>query len=199
MTTSGYRDGGRPAGDLVRSCGRNSRSCEVVYGRAALRGTRTRGYYRIGEMRMLQDRTRMATVAVAMALACVAWGQEPSSTNRFVTEGDPPITPKAPSKIAPHFMDVDFSSIAQAVGHSSGRTLVVGPGVCALVSASWETELTGEQFYQAFVSIARTLGFVVVEQGSVTTITLDDNARKDSPPRCRRYPETEEPEASSNR
>lgn len=148
---------------------------------------------------MLEDRARMATVAVAMALACVAWGQEPSSTNRFVTEGDTPITPKVPSKIAPHFMDVDFSTIAQAVGHSSGRALVVSPGVCALVSASWETELTGEQFYQAFVSIARTLGFVVVEQGSVTTITLDDNARNDSPPRCRQYPEDVEQEASFNR
>ena len=85
---------------------------------------------------MVQDRTRMATVAIAAAFACVAWGQEPSPTNRLVAEGDTPVTPKAPSKIAPNFMDVDFSSIAEAVGHSSGRTLVVGPGVCALVSAS---------------------------------------------------------------
>jgi type II secretory pathway component GspD/PulD (secretin) len=150
-------------------------------------------------MKMFQDRTRMATVAVAMALTCVARGQEPSPTNRFVAEGDAPITPKPPSKITPNYIDVEFSTIAQAVGHSSGRTLVIGPGVCALVSASWETELTGEQFYQAFVSIARTLGFVVVEQGSVTKITLDDNARKDSSPRCRQYPETTKPDASLNR
>lgn len=69
--------------------------------------------------------------------------------------------------------------MAQVVGQLSGRTLVVGPGVCALVNASWDTELTGEQFYQEFVAIAHALGFIVVEQGSVTTITLG-SAHKDS-------------------
>ena len=67
----------------------------------------------------------------------------------------------------------------EVVGQVSGRTLVVGPGVCALVSASWQTELTGEQFYQEFVSIAHALGFIVTEQGSVTTITLG-SAHNDS-------------------
>lgn len=119
----------------------------------------------------------MATAAVAMALACIAWGQEPSSTNRIIaTEDTPPAAPM-PSKVAPDFRDVNFSAIAQAVAQLSGRTIVVGQEVCALVSASWETELTGEQFYQ--VSIAHALGFIVVEQGTVTTITLGD-AHKDA-------------------
>lgn len=134
---------------------------------------------------MFDHGTKVATAAVAMALASAAWGQEPSSRNRMIVSDDIPPAARMPSKVAPDFRDVDLSSIAQIVGQLSGRTLVVGPGVCALVSASWETELTGEQFYQEFVSIAHALGFIVVEQDSVTTITLG-NAHKDSST-CRKY------------
>lgn len=135
---------------------------------------------------MFEYGTRVATAAVAMALACVAWGQEPSSRNRIIAADDIPPGPRMPAKVAPDFRDVDFSSFARVVGQLSGRTLVLGPGVCALVSAAWETELTGEQLYQEFVSIAHALGFIVVEQGSVTTISLGD-ARKDSST-CGEYP-----------
>jgi hypothetical protein len=128
---------------------------------------------------MFRYGTKVATAAVAMALACVAWGQEPSSRNRIIATDDTPPAARVPSKVAPDFRDVDFSSFARVVGQLSGRTLVLGPGVCAVVSAAWETELTGEQFYQEFVSIAYALGFIVVEQGSVTTITLG-NDHKDS-------------------
>ena len=124
---------------------------------------------------MFQFRSRMTTTVLAMALACVAWGKEPASSS---------------AHLRPSFRDADFSSIAQAVGDSTGRTVVVGSGVCAFVSAVWETAITEEQFYQEFVSIARTLGFTVVEQGSVTTITLDANAPKD--PSCRRYPQADQ-------
>jgi hypothetical protein len=128
---------------------------------------------------MFRYGTKVATAAVAMALACVAWGQEPSSRNRIIATDDTPPAARVPSKVAPDLRDVDFSSFARVVGQLSDRTLVLGPGVCALVSAAWETELTGEQFYQEFVSIAHALGFIVVEQGSVTTITLG-NDHKDS-------------------
>lgn len=121
---------------------------------------------------MFEYGTKVATAAVAMALACVAWGQEPASRNRIIATDDTPPAARAPSKVAPDFRNANFSSFAQAVGQVSGRTLVLGPGVCGVVSVSWETELTGEQFYQEFVSIAHALGFIVVEQGSVTTITL---------------------------
>ena len=128
---------------------------------------------------MFRYGTKVATAAVAMALACVAWGQEPSSRNRIISSDDIPPAARTPSKVAPDFRDVPISSIAQVVGQLSGRTLVLGSGVCAVVSAAWETELTGEQFYEEFVSIAHALGFIVVEQGSVTTITLG-NDHKDS-------------------
>jgi type II secretory pathway component GspD/PulD (secretin) len=136
---------------------------------------------------MFEYGTRVTSAAVAMALACVAWGQEPSSRNRIISSDDTPPAARTPSKVAPYFRDVNISSIAQAVGQLSGRTLVLGPGVCAVVSAAWETELTGEEFYQEFVLIAHALGFVVVEEGSVTTITLG-HAHKDSST-CRKYPD----------
>jgi hypothetical protein len=126
---------------------------------------------------MFEYGKKVATAAVAMALACIARGQEPSSRNRIIANDDTPPAARMPSKVTPDLRDVDFSSFARIVGHLSGRTLVLGPGVCAVINASWETELTGEQFYQEFVSIAHALGFIVVEQGSVTTIT---KAHKDS-------------------
>lgn len=128
---------------------------------------------------MFEYGTKVATAVVAMALACVAWGQEPPSRNRIVASDDTPPAARMPSKVAPDLRDIDFSSFARIVGQVSGRALVVGPGVCALINATWENGLTGEQFYQEFVSIAHALGFVVVEQGSVTTVTLGD-AHKDS-------------------
>jgi len=134
--------------------------------------------------------TRRAAVAIALALTCVAWGEapEPSPTNRFVAPGDVSAPAPQPSKFAPDFRDVNFSAFAEAVGQSIGRRIVIGPGVCAIVSVAWETELTAAEFYQAFVSIARTMGFTVVEQGSVTTVTLNDSARKGSSQSCGRYP-----------
>ncbi|WP_129642469.1 hypothetical protein [Peristeroidobacter agariperforans] len=128
--------------------------------------------------------TKVATAAVAMTLACMAWGQEPSPTNRFIAPDGTAPPARRPSKVAPDFRDVDFSSMAQVVAQLSGRTLVVGQGVCALVTASWQTELTGEQFYQEFVSIAHALGFIVVEQGAVTTIALDARKKSSS---CEKY------------
>jgi hypothetical protein len=128
---------------------------------------------------MFEYGTKVATAAVAMALACVAWGQEPSSRNRIIATDDTAPAARMPSKVTPDLRDIDFSSFARIVGQVSGRTLVVGPGVCALINVTWENELTGEQFYQEFVSIAHALGFIVVEQGSVSTVTLG-NAHKDS-------------------
>ncbi|WP_153067058.1 hypothetical protein [Steroidobacter cummioxidans] len=134
---------------------------------------------------MFEHGTKVATAAVAMALAWVAWGQEPSPENRFIDAGDTPPAARMPAKVVPHFRDVDFRSMAQAVSQLSGRTLVLSPGVCAVISAAWETELTGEQFYQEFVSIAHILGFIVVEEGSVTTITLRNDPQDSST--CRKY------------
>jgi type II secretory pathway component GspD/PulD (secretin) len=91
-------------------------------------------------------------------------------------------------KHRPTFVQADFAEIAQSLGELTGRKFVLDPGVCALVTASWDKALTKEEFYQAFLEIARALGFVVVEEGFSTTIKLDDTAPRNPEAACPRYP-----------
>jgi type II secretory pathway component GspD/PulD (secretin) len=90
-------------------------------------------------------------------------------------------------KHRPTFVDADFAEIAKSLGDLTGRKFVLDPGVCALVTASWDTALTTDQFYQEFLSIARELGFVVVEQGFSTTIKLDEKVPRDEERTCPHY------------
>jgi type II secretory pathway component GspD/PulD (secretin) len=91
-------------------------------------------------------------------------------------------------KHRPTFVDADFAEIARTLNELTGRKFILEPGVCALVTASWDTPLTQEEFYQAFLSIARAIGFVVVEEGFSTTIKLDDAVPRDPEAACPRYP-----------
>jgi type II secretory pathway component GspD/PulD (secretin) len=91
-------------------------------------------------------------------------------------------------KHRPTFVDADFAEIARTLGDLTGRKFVLDPGVCALVTASWNNPLTEEEFYQAFLSIARALGFVVVEEGFSTSIKLDPAAPREPDAACPRYP-----------
>lgn len=90
-------------------------------------------------------------------------------------------------KHRPTFVDADFAEIAQKLGELTGRKFVLDPGVCALVTASWDAPLTTEELYQAFLSIARALGFVVIEEGFSTTIKLDATVPRDAERTCPRY------------
>src|SRR5262245_58679080 len=140
---------------------------------------------RVGGSSMVPYGTRIAAVAIAVAFTCVAWGEapEPPPTNRFVASDDASAPARQPSTFAPAFWDANFAVFAEFVGQSSGRSIVLGPGVCGVVTVAWENEVTAEELYQAFVSIVRTMGFTVVEQGSVTTLTLEGSDQS-----CRNYP-----------
>ena len=91
-------------------------------------------------------------------------------------------------KHRPTFVDADFGQIATYLGELTSRTFELEPGVCALVTKSWDKPLTSEELYRAFVDIARALGYVVVEDGLVTRIQLAADVPKDPTPPCRRYP-----------
>ena len=91
-------------------------------------------------------------------------------------------------KHRPTFIDSDFGQIAKYLGELTSRTFELEPGVCAQVTAQWDKPLTTEEFYRAFLDIARTLGYVVVEEGLVTKIQLAADTPKDPRPPCRRYP-----------
>ena len=91
-------------------------------------------------------------------------------------------------KHRPTFIDSDFGQIAKYLGELTSRTFELEPGVCAQVTAQWDKPLTSEEFYRAFLDIARALGYVVVEDGLVTKIQLAADTPKDPTPPCRRYP-----------
>ena len=58
-------------------------------------------------------------------------------------------------KHRPTFIDADFGQIATYLGELTSRTFELEPGVCALVTASWDKPLSSEELYRAFLDIAR--------------------------------------------
>lgn len=117
---------------------------------------------------------RLVVTIAAAAFAAGAWGQ--------VTKLETSV------KHRPTFVDADFGQIATSLGELTSRTFELEPGVCAQVTANWDQPLSAEEFYQAFLAIARTLGYVVSEEGLVTKISLAPETPKDPLPACRRYP-----------
>jgi len=117
---------------------------------------------------------KIMVIVAALALSAAAWGQ--------VTKLQSTV------KHRPTFVDSDFGQIAKYVGELTSRTFELEPGVCAQVTAQWSKSLTSEEFYAAFLDIARALGYVVVEEGLVTKIQLAADTPKDPTPPCRRYP-----------
>jgi type II secretory pathway component GspD/PulD (secretin) len=118
--------------------------------------------------------TRIIVLLATAAFAASAWGQ--------VTKL------QASVKHRPTFVDADFGQIAKSLGDLTSRTFELEPGVCAMATANWDKPMTTPEFYQAFLEIARSLGYVVTEEGLVTKISLAPDTPKDPLPGCRRYP-----------
>jgi type II secretory pathway component GspD/PulD (secretin) len=118
--------------------------------------------------------SRLIVTIAAIAFAAAAWGQVAKIQTSV--------------KHRPTFVDADFGQIAASIGELTSRTFELEPGVCALVTANWDKPLSTEEFYQAFLGIARALGYVVSEQGLVTKISLPPDTPQDPRPACRRYP-----------
>ena len=117
---------------------------------------------------------RIVAMVAAVALSAAASGQ--------VTKLQSTV------KHRPTFIDADFAQIATYLGELTSRTFELEPGVCAQVTAKWDKPLTSDEFYGAFLDIARMLGYVVVEEGLVTKIQLAPDTPKDPTPPCRSYP-----------
>ncbi len=110
----------------------------------------------------------------ALVVAASAWGQVAKIQTTL--------------KHRPTFVDADFGKVATYLGELTSRTFEIEPGVCALVTASWDKPQSPEELYRAFLEIARALGYVVVEEGVMTKIQLAADTPRDLPPACRRYP-----------
>lgn len=118
-------------------------------------------------------RKLIVTIAVA-AFATGAWGQ--------VTKVQTTL------KHRPTFVDADFGKVATYLGELASRTFELEPGVCGTVTKNWDKPQSSDELYQAFLEVARAMGYVVVEQGLVTKIQLTADTPKDPTPPCRRYP-----------
>jgi type II secretory pathway component GspD/PulD (secretin) len=117
---------------------------------------------------------KLIVTLAAAAFATGAWGQVAKLQTSV--------------KHRPTFVDADFGQIAASLGQLTSRTFELERGVCAQVTANWDKPLSTEEFYQAFLGIARTLGYVVSEEGLVTKISLAPETPKDPLPACKRYP-----------
>jgi type II secretory pathway component GspD/PulD (secretin) len=129
---------------------------------------------------MSMSATRIAAMLAAVLLASAAASQQLGRIRTTV-------------KHRPTFVEADFAEIARALGDLTGRKFILDPGVCAIVTASWDKPLTEQEFYRAFLDIARALGFVVIEQGFSTTIKLDDAAPRSAETACPYYPPRNHP------
>jgi hypothetical protein len=131
---------------------------------------------------MIRIRTSVVTIVSvgALAVAAVASGQ--------VTKLQTVV------KHRPTFVDADFAKVATYVGTLASRNFELEPGVCALITARWDKPQTPQELYGSFVEIARTLGYVVIEEGVVTKIQLEPDTPRDPTPPCRRYPVRNRPQ-----
>lgn len=125
---------------------------------------------------MTRIRTSFMTIVAVGALALAAAASAQVTKMQTVV------------KHRPTFVDADLGKVAKYLGELTSRTFEIEPGVCALVTASWDKPQTPDQLYGAFVEIARTLGYVVVEEGVVTKIQFTADTPRDPTPPCRRYP-----------
>jgi beta-lactamase regulating signal transducer with metallopeptidase domain len=96
------------------------------------------------------DEATMQTVLPAQFL----YGT-PQTIPQFVT----------PNSITPNFKDADISQVAAAVGLATHRTIIIDPRVHAQLNMLSSTPVTRQGFYQAFVDILRTGGWVALPLG----------------------------------
>jgi uncharacterized protein (TIGR03435 family) len=92
------------------------------------------------------------------------------------------ISLKSPEEVVthdliPNFKDADIAQVAEAVGGATHKNFIVDPRVHARVSMYNSKPMSPEEFYQAFLGILRTQGFVAMQVGDVIKILPDSNGR----------------------
>jgi type II secretory pathway component GspD/PulD (secretin) len=117
---------------------------------------------------------KLIVIVVAAICSAGAWGQVAKLQTTV--------------KHRPTFVDSDLAKVAAYLGELNSRTFELEPGVCGTVTARWDRPQSPQDLYLAFVEIARTMGYVVVEEGVVTKIQLAADTPKDPTPACKRYP-----------
>ncbi|HEY8521196.1 MAG TPA: type II secretion system secretin GspD [Gammaproteobacteria bacterium] len=79
--------------------------------------------------------------------------------------------------ITPNYRDADIRELIDAVSQVTGRNFLVDPRVRAQVTLISQTPMSPDAFYQTFLSALSVNGFMATEEGDVTKIVPDANAR----------------------
>ncbi len=114
--------------------------------------------------RRADDRSRISTACAAFMLVCL--GMSPvAALSQMPT-------------ITPNYKDADIRQIIEAVSEVTGQNFIIDPRVKAQVTMLSSSPMSGEAFYQAFLSILEVHGYVAVESGDLIKILPDANARQ---------------------
>ena len=98
---------------------------------------------------------------------------------QFVYLGTPQILPQllTPNSITPNFKDADISQVAAAAQLATHRAIRVDPRVRAQLNMLATTPVAPEAFYQAFLDILHTRGFVAMPVGpAANAVTIRPGA-----------------------
>lgn len=81
-----------------------------------------------------------------------------------------------------NFQEADLTAVIETVGRITGRNFVVDPRVKGRVTVVSPGPLAPAEVYQIFLSVLEVNGYAAVDEGAVTKIVPDVNARQSSTP-----------------
>ncbi|HXF07809.1 MAG TPA: type II secretion system secretin GspD [Candidatus Acidoferrales bacterium] len=81
-----------------------------------------------------------------------------------------------------NFQEADLAAVIETVGRITGRNFVVDPRVKGRVTVVSPGPLTPAEVYQIFLSVLEVNGYAAVDEGAVTKIVPDVNARQSGTP-----------------
>ncbi|MES1993834.1 MAG: type II secretion system secretin GspD [Pseudomonadota bacterium] len=89
---------------------------------------------------------------------------------------------QAQEPITLNFQEAELSAVIETVGRITGRNFVVDPRVKGRVTVVSPGPLQPSEVYQIFLSVLEVNGYAAVEEGAVTKIVPDVNARQSGTP-----------------
>jgi general secretion pathway protein D len=89
---------------------------------------------------------------------------------------------QAQEPITLNFQEAELSAVIETVGRITGRNFVIDPRVKGRVTVISPGPLQPGEVYQIFLSVLEVNGYAAVEEGAVTKIVPDVNARQSGTP-----------------
>lgn len=93
-----------------------------------------------------------------------------------------PLQAQIQEPITLNFQEAELSAVIETVGRITGRNFVVDPRVKGRVTVVSPGPLQPSEVYQIFLSVLEVNGYAAVEEGAVTKIVPDVNARQSGTP-----------------